>query len=216
MTQKAITVLGILAIMLMTMFGTVAAQDENPETPPPSTETVQPGTKFFTHPVVTLLSAYFDRETGDDETPVNPEDVETPEPDETDNGLGPVGEEIAAYHEEGMGFGVLVKIYAMVEASEQACAAVEEGDVTEEEGCTPLTADELITAFKGGTGLGVLFKEHGKPALLGVGHVKNELKKMENQPVDETEENESELDTKNNKPDKVKKDKPNKGKGPNK
>jgi len=62
----------------------------------------------------------------------------------------------------------------------------------------------------------VLFKEHGKPALLGVGHVKNELKKMENQPVDDTEESESELDTKINKPDKVKKDKPNQGKGPNK
>lgn len=239
MTRKAFTVFGILAILMVTIFGTVAAQDETPETPPPPTDTVLPGSTFFTHPVVKLLSGYFDRETeepeeelpvdeeipGDPEDPADPEEVETPEPDESESGLGPIGEEIAAYHEDGMGFGVLVKIYAMVEASEEACAV--EGDVVGEEGCTPLTADELVTAFNSGTGMGTLFKEHGKPALLGVGHVKQELKKLENQPVEEVEDSEEledsedteldpQADKKNNKPEKVKKDKTNNGKGPNK
>jgi len=241
MPRKALSIFGTLIIMLAMIFGTVGAQGETPEETPTvtPTPTVQSGSQFFTHPIVRLLSEYFDRET-EEETPTDPTETEeptdtdpaeptdpsvTPTPEDgTDSGLGPIGEEIAAYHEDGLGFGVLVKIYAMVQASQEACpAAPVDGDAPAEgeEACTPLTADEMVTAFQSGTGMGLLFKEYGKPALLGVGHVKQELKKMESQSTDETDV-EAEVDTpkndKSNKPVKEKpvKEKTNNGKGPNK
>ena len=243
MTRKTVAALGILVILLVSVFGTVGAQsgtdpDETP-TVVPTTETEPTSTKFFTHPVVKLLSAYFDQDTEEEEVepeeptdptvtetpdPANPDDTETGE-EENESGLGPIGEEIAAYHEEGMGFGVLVKVYAMVKASEKACAAENEagapaeGEPTEgepaEETCTPLTADELVTALKDGKGMGALFKEYGKPALLGVGHVKQELKKQQEAQQDgeqltgEEEETEDEA-VKGGKPDKEEKEKPGK------
>jgi hypothetical protein len=68
-----------------------------------------------------------------------------------------VGGQIQAYHDDGMGFGVLTKLYAMAQESGQP-------------------VDTLVTAFKSGMGMGQLFKENGKPSLLGVGHVRKELK----------------------------------------
>lgn len=140
-------------------------------------EEENPGAKFFTHPVVQVLSGYFDCD--DAIEPGDPalEPIEEPEDeggsDDDDNGLGLIGEEIVAYHEEGMGFGVLVKIYAVAQASESACADLED------DACEPVTPGELVEAFKHGQGMGLLFKEYGKPALLGVGHVKQELREQE-------------------------------------
>lgn len=194
MTRKSIATFGILLMLLVSIIGTAAGQSgTDPEvTPTPTTEEEQAGTKFFTHPVVQLLSKYFDRDvdlTVDPTVDGTPDPNATPDPLATDvpedslSGLGPIGEQIAAYHEDGMGFGVLVKLYAMAEASEEACAAQEEPVIDEETGqpveCVPLTAEELVEAFRSGTGMGALFKEHGKPALLGVGHVKKALKAQE-------------------------------------
>jgi hypothetical protein len=75
-----------------------------------------------------------------------------------------VSDQIAMYHDEGMGFGVLVKLYSLSLAS-------------------GVPVDELIAKFKGDPttgegvmGLGQLFKEYGgKPPLLGVGHVRKAL-----------------------------------------
>ncbi len=186
MKRKTLATISILLILLISMFGTVFAQDGgDPEvTPDPTEEVVPAGAKFFTHPVVQVLSLYFDRETGDETTPTDPTDptdptAVTPEPSES--GLGPIGEQIAAYHEEGMGFGVLVKIYAMAEAQKTACPDMPPADGTTtdevivEPTCTAVSADELVTAFKAG-GMGALFKQYGKPALLGVGHVKKAAK----------------------------------------
>jgi len=77
------------------------------------------------------------------------------------------GDEIAAYHEEGLGFGVLVKLYAMAAASREACE--------DEESAEPcgVTVEELVEAFRSGVGLGDLFREYGRPSILGVGHVRN-------------------------------------------
>lgn len=210
MKRRTMTVVAILMILLLSVFGTVGAQVTADDPEVPTDEETTDGSQFYTHPVVQLLSAYFDRELVDEEDPADPEDpddmdgdedpLEPPdedtdgegEDDDSDSGLGPIGEEIAAYHEDGMGFGVLVKIYAMVEESQLACESqvpeegedAGEGDPVEE--CVPLTADELVTAFKSGTGIGLLFKEYGKPALLGVGHVKQELKKLDmDDPVDD-------------------------------
>ncbi len=199
MKRKTFGTIAVLLILLVSMYGTVFAQDggDPTETVTPSTEptdetttptaepadTAVPGSKFFKHPVVQVLSLYFDRET--DATPEDP-NAPTPEPgEESDSGLGPIGEQIAALHEEGMGFGVLVKIFAIAEAQKAACPDVPPADdgTTGEPTCTALSAEDLVTAFQSG-GMGSLFKQYGKPALLGVGHVKKALK---NQPMPEPE-----------------------------
>jgi hypothetical protein len=209
MTRKTIATLGILVLLLVSIVGTAAGQTGDEPTPEPVTTEE---TTTYSHPVVQILAKYFGREDGPltkvvetEETP-DPEATADPEatPEPTDEGEDaeeavPMDEQIAAYHEEGMGFGVLVKLYAMAEASAQACldevepeavgATDEPGTDAPEDACTPLTVDELVEQFKGGVGMGQLFKEHGKPALLGVGHVKKELKNLETQEpetVDET------------------------------
>jgi len=78
------------------------------------------------------------------------------------------GDEIAAYHEEGLGFGELVKLYAIAAKSQEGCADGAE-DVIEPCG---VTVEELVAALQSGMGMGELFKEYGRPALLGVGHVR--------------------------------------------
>ncbi|NIV29816.1 MAG: hypothetical protein GWN58_10010 [Anaerolineae bacterium] len=77
------------------------------------------------------------------------------------------GDEIAAYHEDGLGFGVLVKLYAIAAASQEGC--------DDEESTEPcgVTVEELVEAFRSGMGLGDLFREYGRPSILGVGHVRN-------------------------------------------
>ena len=92
-------------------------------------------------------------------------------------------DEIGAYHDDGMGLGVLVKLYAMADAYD-------------------VPVDDLVTRFKNGEGIGQLFKDEdlGKPDLLGVGHVFNELGKNPGHP-----------DGKNNPSASNKSDKPGKG-----
>lgn len=92
------------------------------------------------------------------------------------------GSQIASYHEEGMGFGVLVKLYAMAAESAEACVGAEEP--------CGVTVQELVEAFKSGVGMGQLFKEYGKPSILGIGHVKDKDKKPEHAgPKDKDEGN---------------------------
>ncbi len=195
MTRKTLAILAILGMLLISTFGTVAAQEGTGTDPVDEPTTESP---FLTHPIVKLLGAYFGRDTGVTE-PVDPADppVDDPlddpadptdptEPVETPVTPETVAAEIATYHEDGMGFGVLVKLYAMAEASRDACAAQAEDEAAvpaegegETEECTPLLVDDLVTEFKSGSGMGTLFKEYGKPALLGVGHVKKALKAHE-------------------------------------
>jgi len=83
-----------------------------------------------------------------------------------DGGVVQPGDEIAAYHEDGLGFGVLVKLYAMAAASQEDC-----GDEESAESCG-VTVEELVAAFQSGTGMGDLFKEYVRPSIRGVGHVR--------------------------------------------
>ncbi len=122
-----------------------------------------------------------------------PTEGPSPTPTETPTGTptatplpGPqeYAEQIALYHESGMGFGVLVKLYAMAEAAVEDClnqsvltASVEAVD-PEQTTCVAVTVDQLVTEFVSGTGMGQLFKDYGKPALLGVGHVKKAYKNL--------------------------------------
>jgi hypothetical protein len=86
-----------------------------------------------------------------------------------DGAVTQTGDEIASYHEDGMGFGVLVKLYAIAAEFEEACA--DAGD----EPCGA-TVEELVAAFRSGQGMGQLFKEYGRPSMLGVGHVKQQMR----------------------------------------
>jgi hypothetical protein len=103
------------------------------------------------------------------------EDLATEFDLDEDGGLVQAGDEIEEYHDDGMGFGVLTKLYAMAAEAQEACA--EEADAEEDASDEPcgVSVDELVTAFQSGTGMGQLFKEYGKPAILGVGHVKHAL-----------------------------------------
>jgi hypothetical protein len=212
MKFKMIATWGMIVVMLVTVVGTAAAQTGT-ETP---TAAPTDGT-VYTHPVVQILSKYFGRYQGpavnptaspspeatvdpnatlDPNATVDPNATPTETPTATpDVPLTPeqLAEEIAMYHEEGVGFGVLVKLYAMAEASKEGCAPQVDPEATPEapadgtpaaDGttdvveptCTVVTVADLVTEFQGGTGMGQLFKEYGKPALLGVGHVKNAMK----------------------------------------
>ncbi|MRR32253.1 hypothetical protein EG834_18435 [bacterium] len=177
MKRKRMVLISTLLILLASLFTTVAAQTGVEPSPEPEEEPLT----GYVHPVVKVLSAYFDREmAGEPDPDVTPDPSETPDPAATpeagegeESVLGPIGEEIASLHEQGMGFGVLVKLYAMAEEAALTCAQSEKSD------CAGISAGELVAAFQSGTGMGQLFKEYGKPALLGVGHVKQELKEME-------------------------------------
>ena len=92
------------------------------------------------------------------------------------------GDRIADLHEDGLGFGVIVKFFAMAAESQEACAdEAPSGD----EPCS-VTVDELVEAFQSGMGMGQLFQEFGRPSMLGVGHGRKALS-------GETEAGETEL-----------------------
>jgi hypothetical protein len=190
MNKKNIAFFAIIVLVLLfSVFGTVAAQadgSQQPQATVTDTPTVEPTEPTeptetpvvnYDHPIVVLLDAYFgslfpDPSPTPTETPVTTETpvvTETPVPT-PDTGLTTVGEQIATYHADGMGFGVLVKLYAMAAESNAACT----GDAA----CTPVTVEELVTAFDSGTGIGELMKEYGRPSLLGVGHVRNALEEQ--------------------------------------
>jgi hypothetical protein len=192
MKHKTFATIGILAVLLVLVFSTAAAQTGTPTsaTPTPTTGPTQMPSKFLSHPIVQILSAYFGRETEDqaDPTPTEPVPTDGSTPVATPTEAVPgqtsqqaLAEEIAQYHEEGMGFGVLVKLYAMAEVSKQACADAPVATDTTETVCTPVTVDEMVTEFKSGSGMGALFKEYGKPAMLGVGHVRKAMQALQNQ-----------------------------------
>lgn len=83
------------------------------------------------------------------------------------------GDEIEALHEDGMGFGVIVKLYAMAAEAQQACEGVDPDADPGEETFDPceVTVESLVAEFDSGTGMGQLFQKYGRPSILGVGHV---------------------------------------------
>jgi hypothetical protein len=95
------------------------------------------------------------------------------------------GDQVAALHDDGMGFGVIVKLLSMASDAAEACTAAE-GETLDPEALDPCTVDlqTLVDEFKSGTGLGLMFQEYGKPSFLGIGHVKQALRDNGNQPSD--------------------------------
>lgn len=86
-----------------------------------------------------------------------------------------VEEEIATLHTEGLGLGVIVKLYALAAEAQQACSSLPEGTTFDPGAPNPcdVTVESLAADFKSGVGMGQLFKLYGKPDILGVGHVRN-------------------------------------------
>lgn len=83
-----------------------------------------------------------------------------------------IGEEIAGYHEDGMGFGVLAKLMGIVIQSSENCTAQagsEDGNDCE------VTLGDLVALKQEGMGIGQIFDEYLKPSILGVGHIRQAL-----------------------------------------
>ncbi len=100
------------------------------------------------------------------------------------NGEGSVlqtTDQIAQYHDDGMGFGVLVKLYSMAAVYQGACGdqVVEQAGDDPAETLCGVTVEELVQAFQSGMGMGQLFKMYGKPAHLGVGHIRKAAAQMD-------------------------------------
>ena len=106
-----------------------------------------------THPITLLLGMYFGDVDANALVPGTPVEWTL----ESEGNLLQVSDQVANWHDQGMGFGVLVKLLAISEAS----------------GGT-VTVDNLIVEMQG-TGMGELFKKYGgKPDQTGVGHLRQE------------------------------------------
>jgi hypothetical protein len=89
------------------------------------------------------------------------------------------GDMIEGLHDDGMGFGVIVKLFAIAQESQEACMLVGAQDETP----CGVSVEELVSAFQDqGMGVGQLFKVYGKPSLLGVGHIKQQLREDKGKP----------------------------------
>jgi hypothetical protein len=98
-------------------------------------------------------------------------------------------DEIERLHEEGVGFGVIVKLYSLAQKAQEKCLEqTASQDLSQSEppdGVDPCTIDVnyLVEQFKTNhIGLGQLYKLTGlgKPNLLGVGHVRKEAAEITN------------------------------------
>ena len=190
--RKILSTWGMITLLLVFIVGTVAAQS-GVDPVVPTSEPAE--STLYTHPVVQVLSAYFGRTTRpmmptptvteipteDPSAPPTEEPSETPTPTPVP-GPEEFAEQIAMYHDEGIGFGVLVKLYAIAEEAVKACADLQAAGVVVDptlSACEAVTVEQLVSEFQGGMGMGQLYKTYGKPALLGVGHVR---KALQNQP----------------------------------
>ncbi len=176
----------LVFILLFTFTGAAAADDGVTPPPPeiePSEEEIDPPA-FLQHPVVMLLNAYYDVPTEEPAPPAEGEPL--PEPAPT------VGEQAAALHADGTGFGVLTKFLSIAADSAEACSADPSPDCG-------VTMDDMVTAFKDGTGIGDIYRDYGKPSALGVGHVKQELKEREQQQLTQKISNQEKVKTNNGK-----------------
>lgn len=88
-----------------------------------------------------------------------------------DGSVVDVGDAIGDYHEDGYGFGILVKVYAIIEELEASCAVVPPPDPPV--AFCGTTVAELIALLDGDASMGDLFAIYGKPSMVGVGHVRN-------------------------------------------
>lgn len=82
-----------------------------------------------------------------------------------DGSLEDAGNTIGELHDSGVGFGVIVKLYGIADAS-------------------GISVEELIAEYQAGASIGELFDKYGKPALVGVGHVRKDANDTADMPDD--------------------------------
>lgn len=80
-------------------------------------------------------------------------------------------QQIAAFHDDGIGFGVLVKFFSLAQKSMEGCTTASPDTPT-----CGVTVQQLVDAFRSGTGIGLIFKQYGRPDFMGVGQAKQSLK----------------------------------------
>ena len=153
MKRKRIPIILLILILSLAVMSPAFAQDETPD-PPESEETDDAETgegedDESIHPIVALFAAYYASVYVDDGSGEMPN----------------FGEDIAAYHEDGVGFGVLANMTAIVAACQESETA---------EACPTLA--QLVDEFKNGKGMGQLYKLYGKPDKHGVGFIKKETR----------------------------------------
>jgi uncharacterized protein (DUF433 family) len=99
-----------------------------------------------------------------------------------DGSVVDVGDDIGQYHEDGFGFGVIVKVYAIIAELEEACMEDEtEGGEGEEapeseeadDDLCGITVEDLFNDLANGSSIADLFETYGKPSIVGIGHVRN-------------------------------------------
>lgn len=102
-----------------------------------------------------------------------------------DGTVADVGDDIEAYHEDGWGYGELVKLYSISAESYESCETADEpvggdGEVivegeepAEEDDVCGVTVEELMAMMEeDDLSMGDLFEIFGRPTMMGVGHVK--------------------------------------------
>lgn len=183
-TYKLFTLLAVVVLLFAT--AGVAFAEEEPPPCDPLTETCPPTEEGdgWVHPIVALLASYLEyQQSLQEPDECDPLTETCPPPEECDpltetcpptEECDPLTEtcppteeppsfedEIASLHEEGVGFGVLVKLLSLSD----------KGDAT---------LSDLVNEWKTGHSFKDLYDEYGNPTKLGVGHVKQELKCVEN------------------------------------
>jgi hypothetical protein len=185
MVMKLNKLLSLLIVFVL-MFAAVGTALAEEEAPGGTTETCDPLTTDcpeepeegldWVHPIVALLATYMENQQGDTTEPEEPtcdplveECPQEPKEPTCDPLVEECSEEpqlpeepsfvekFAALHDEGVGFGVLVKLLTL-----------------SDRGDTPLTT--LVEEFKSGQGFKQLYEDYGAPTKRGVGQVKQELK----------------------------------------
>lgn len=150
---------------------TPPAPAEDPGTLPPTTD---PTPTYNINPIVKLLAQFFSllfapvaTETPTTTEPAPTDEIPTEEtPIVTPPPLALLPEEqVAAYHAEGLGFGVLVKLFSIASAAQEQCKL--DGTLCD------VTVDSLIAQVQAGVGIGQIEAQYGKPTFLGIGHIKN-------------------------------------------
>jgi hypothetical protein len=163
-------VLGMLLASMNIVFAqTVDTTPPAPIQAPETLSTTPPTPTYNINPIVKLLAKFFS-------FLFTPVVTETPAPTEllstvvtpteitaTPMPLTPE-EQVATYHAEGLGFGVLVKLFSIASAAQAQCKL----DGTQ----CDVTVDSLIAQVQSGVGIGQIEKQFGKPEFLGVGQVK--------------------------------------------
>ena len=169
----------LLALLLSSV--NIAFAQTVDTTPPPPTEdegtppTTEPTQTYKINPIVKLLAQFFSNlfipvptETA---VPTEPGSTDVPPTDvvPTEETTTPVPltaeEQVAVYHSDGLGFGVLVKLFSIASAAQAQCQL----DGTQ----CDVTIDSLIAQVQSGVGIGQIEKQYGKPEFLGVGHIKH-------------------------------------------